>query len=578
MDNDINALINSQRNQELLRRLLSDPDSVDFVVRRSPFFENYIQQSDIAIAKVLSGRYLIAYATQEVFETIRSIFGSGFVSISSIVLGPLDRPSLEASGIIQVQEQPFLQLRGSGVLIGFVDTGIDYTLDCFRYEDGTSKIRYIYDMTAEGPPPPGYYMGVEYTQEQINAALASDDPFSIVPSTDTSGHGTYLASVAAGREVGDFVGAAPDAEIIAVKLSRARPYYLNLYSVPETQEYAYESSTVILGIEYILARSRELRRPVAICIALGSNFGSHDEFSIFAEYLSSVANLIGVCLCVAAGNESQARHHLQGVISSVGEIQNIDIKVGENAGDVLLSLWTDVADRVSVSIRSPTGELVGRLPAISGLTVRSDLVLERSSIVVAYYFPIEGTGGQLTSIKIIDATPGVWTITVYGDIILNGIFHCWLPMTGFVDPSVEFLAANPYYTVTVPSTLLGAITCGAFNTVQGSLYSQSSWGPTRTAHIDPDLVAPGVEVGGFFPYGYGSMDGTSVAAAITTGAGALMLEWGIVNGNDPAISSYQIRAYLIRGCTRTESRTYPNNQTGYGRLNLLQSFNLMRQI
>ncbi|HHT54435.1 MAG TPA: S8 family peptidase [Clostridiales bacterium] len=578
MNSNLNDYINSPENQELLSRLLLDPDTIDFVMRRNPFFENCVLQNDIAIAKVLGGRYLMAYTTQEMFESFRSILGSGVVSISSIVLGLLDRPSLEASGIIQVQEQPFLQLRGQGVLIGFVDTGIDYTLDCFKYEDGTSKIRYIYDLTAIGPPPPGYYVGVEYTQEQINAALASNDPYSIVPSFDTSGHGTYLASVAAGREVGDFVGAAPDAEIIAVKLRRARPFYLNHFSVPEDQEHAYESSDVMLGVDYILDRARQLQRPVAICIALGSNYGSHDEFSIFAEYLSSVANLNGVCLCVACGNESQARHHMQGVISSAGEIQNIDIRVGANAGDVYLSLWTEVADRVSVSVRSPTGELVGRIQSIAGLSVRSDLILERSSVLVSYFFPVEGTGGQLTVINILDATPGVWTVTVYGDIILNGVFHCWLPMTGFVDPSVEFLAANPYYSVTVPSTMLGAITCGAFNTLQGSFYSQSSWGPTRTANIDPDLVAPGVGVGGFFPYGYGSMDGTSVATAITTGACALMLQWGIINGNDPSMSSYQIRAYLIRGCTRTEARTYPNNQTGYGTLNLRQSFNLMRQI
>ncbi len=571
--------INSPENQRLLEELLNDPDTVDFVVRRTEFFDELVRNNpNIAIAQILAGRYALSYARQSVYQSIAASLGSGIISIASIVLGLLDRASLQSSGILQVHDQPYLELRGRGVLIGFVDTGIDYTLDCFKYEDGTSKIQYIFDQTAEGPHPEGFFVGTEYTNEQINAALRDPNPLTIVPEVDTSGHGTFLASVAAGREVGDSIGAAPDAEIIAVKLRKARPYYLRVYSVPANQENAFESSAVMVGIEYILKQARRLNRPVAICLGLGSNFGSHDAYSIFEEYLSGIANLVGVSLCVAAGNESQARHHAQGLITSTGGSYNMDIKAGENAGDIFLSIWSSAPDRMSVSIRSPTGEFISRLPARPGFQVVNRLVLENSSVAVTYLFPVEGTGGQFTLVKIIDATPGVWTVTVYGDLILNGVFHSWLPMTGFVDPSVEFLAANPYYTITVPGTMDGAITCGAYNSMTNSLYAKSSWGPSRTGGQYPDLVAPGVGVGGFYPYGAGTMDGTSIAAAITTGAAALMLQWGIVEGNDPAISTYQIRAYMIRGCNRSEALRYPNEQWGYGSLDLLQSFQLMREV
>ncbi len=576
MNSDI---INEAENQRLLEEILYDPDTVDFVIRRTEYFNELILNNpDIAVARILAGRYAIAYAREAAFKNIAASFGSGLISIGSIVLGLLDRASMQSSGILQVHEQPYLELRGRGVIVGIVDTGIDYTLDTFRYEDGTSKIQYIFDQTVEGPPPEGFYVGTEYTNEQINAALRSENPYDIVPEVDTSGHGTFLASIAAGREVGDFIGAAPDAELIVVKLRRARPYYLRLFSVPEDQEHAYESSAVMLGVEYILDRARRLNRPVAICLGLGSNFGSHDAFSIFEEYLSGVANLVGVSLCIAAGNESQARHHTQGFIPTTGGTYNIDVKAGENVGDIFISVWSSVSDRLSVSVSSPTGELVGRIPAKPGQQTIANLVLEDASVQVSYYFPVEGTGGQLTAIKLINATPGIWTITVYGDLILNGIFHSWLPLTGFVHPSVEYLAANPYYTVTVPSTMDGAITCGAYSTITNSLYALSSWGPSRTGDSVPDLVAPGVGVMGYYPYGRGTMDGTSVAAAITTGAAALMLQWGIVEKNDPAMSTYQIRAYLIRGCSRSEARTYPNEQWGYGVLNLLQSFQLMREI
>ncbi|MHB1153723.1 MAG: S8 family serine peptidase [Eubacteriales bacterium] len=133
--------------------------------------------------------------------------------------------------------------------------------------------------------------------------------------------------------------------------------------------------------------------------------------------------------------------------------------------------------------------------------------------------------------------------------------------------------------------MVGALCSGAYDSINNILYAQSSWGPTIMPRMSPDLVAPGVNVGGFyptgngtFPSGYGTMSGTSVAAAITAGACALMLEWGIVDGNDNAFSTNQIRAYLIRGCNRNPVITYPNSQLGYGTLNLFQTFRIMRGI
>lgn len=566
-------------NVAALQEFLYAPTTVDFVVRRSEFFDQFIKgNSRVIVTQTLAGMYAVCYATEDDFRAMIAYLGTNFVSSASVVLGPLDRPSLEAAGVIQAQQQPYLDLHGSGVIFGIVDSGIDYTLDVFRYEDGTSKIQAIYDQTIPGNPPEGFYIGTEYTNEQINAALKSSNPYDIVPQRDESGHGTFLASVGAGRAVGEFTGAAPDAEIIAVKVRRPRPFYLNYYSVPADQKDAFESSSVMVGVEFIIQKARQLKRPAVICLGIGTNTGAHDGLSLFEEYLYNISNLKGTCVCTSAGNETQARHHTQGKIPAKGETQNVDIRVGENAGDVFLTIWNNVSDRLAVSIRSPTGELVGRVPPRPGTSLETRLVLEDASVLVEYYFPLETSGGQLTVVKIINATPGIWTVIVEGDIILDGTFHSWLPITGFVSPTVEFLSATPYYTVTIPSTMYGSINSGAYNAEQDSLYVRSSWGPSRAEIIMPDLVSPGVGVGGYSPSGYTIMDGTSVAAAITAGACALMLEWGIVRGNDPSLSTYQIRAYLIRGCSRSESINYPNNQWGYGSLNLIQAFQMMREI
>lgn len=554
-------------------------DAVTFVLRKNAFIDQLLQNTPaIHTTQLLAGRYLVCYTDTVTFNNLISQFGSSFISYISLVLGLLDSANLSAAGIIQVQQQPYLDLRGQGVLMGFVDTGIDYTQSAFRYPDGTSKIQYLYDQTVDGPFPQGFFIGTEYTNTQINEALRNSDPYELVPQKDESGHGTFLASVAAGTASGDFIGAAPESELIVVKLRKASPFYLNWFAVPSWQQYAYESTDIMIGVEYIVKKARELDRPVVICIGLGTTFGAHDGFSIFEEYLSNIANLRGVCVCTAAGNESQARHHMQGTIAEKDATRNIDLKVGEDAGNVILGIWNTIADKISLSVRSPTGELVGRIPSRPGAFSRSNLILEKSAVQVEYYFPYESTGSQLSSVNIYNATPGIWTITLYGDIILDGTFHAWLPLTGFVSPTVELLSATPYYTVTCPSTMFGSISCGAYNSTTGSLYSDSSWGPTRLDRMAPDLVAPGVNVGGIFPTGPGTMSGTSVASAITAGACALMMQWGIVERNDISFSTYQIRAYLIRGCNRSPTMTYPNTQWGYGSLNLIQTFNLMREL
>ena len=557
------------------------PDTVDFVTRATDAFFEYAHKSDeIVVGQMLSGRYVLCYVKAENFYKLGEALGAAFVSSASVVLGLLDRPALEAAGVSQVHSQPYLNLKGRGVLVGFLDTGIDYTQEVFRYEDGASRIQYIYDQTAEGEPPSGFLLGREYSKADIDAALASADPYALVPERDESGHGTFLASVAAGRQTEEFTGAAPDAEIIAVKLRTARPFYRERYCVPPEQENAYESSAVMLGVEYILKKARELGRPVVICIGLGTNAGSHDGASVFEEYLGNVSIQKGVCLCAAAGNEAEARHHTGGVLQPGEKPGRIDLKVGDQAGDVYLGIWNTVADRLSVSVRSPSGELVGRVPARSGITPAADvkLVLEAARVQIEYHFPVEGSGGQLSIIRILGATPGIWTIQLHGDVLLSGQYHAWLPITGFVSPSVEFLSAAPDYTITSPASAVGVICCGAYDSAGKSLYAKSSRGPAWDGRILPDMVAPGVGVGGIYPYGPGLMSGTSAAAAVLAGVCALLLQWGDREGNDPSMSTYQIRAYLIRGCLRRPDMDYPNNQWGYGSVQLMQSFHLMREL
>lgn len=556
---------------------LYSEDIVDFFIRKGAYFERYIlEHPGLITSHTVNDTYTICYATIDAYQDMTRYMGSenGLPN----VLGLLGRAELEASGIIQIQQQPYLDLKGQDVLIGFLDTGIDYTKEVFQNSDGTSKIQFIYDQSMPGTPPEGFPIGVEYTNEQINAALASEAPTSMLPHVDEAGHGTFLASVSAGASQNDFIGAAPEAGIIMVKLKGAYPFMREHLFVPEEQNNAFEATSVMLGVEYILKKARELACPVVICVGVGSSYGSHDGSSPLEDYLFDISNIPGVCVCVAAGNESQAKHHYYNHFSRDRAPENIDIQVGQNAGNILVTITNRLSDIISVSVRSPTGELVKRVPAKPMFTQVTKLVLEESEVSVSYSFPIGGSGDQVTLVKIRNATPGLWTITAYGDFIIDGSIRAWLPMTGFIAPNVEFLSSTPYNTITFPATGLGPICCGAYNSVRNILYPPSSWGPTRIQNDVPDLLAPGYQIGGIYPNGFGYMSGTSCATAITAGACALLMQWGIVKGNDFGFSTPVVRAYLIRGCNRNELMIYPNNQWGFGMLNLTRTFYYMREL
>ncbi|WMJ84602.1 S8 family peptidase [Oscillospiraceae bacterium LTW-04] len=556
---------------------LYSEDIVDFFIRKGAYFERFIfEHPGFITSHTINDTYTICYATRDGYEEMARFMGSepGLPN----VLGLLGRSELEASGITQIQQQPYLDLKGQGVLIGFLDTGIDYTKDVFKKSDGTSKIEFIYDQSIPGTPPDGFPIGAEFTKEQINAALASESPQSVLPHIDDAGHGTFLASVAAGSAHGDFIGAAPEAGIIMVKLKKAYPFMREQLLIPEEQQNAFESTSVILGVEYIIKKARQLDCPVVICIGLGSNYDNHDGSSPLEDYLFDVSNIPGVCVCVAAGNESQAKHHYYNRFTRDKAPMNIDIQVGQNAGNILITITNRLSDIISVSVRSPTGELVKRVPAKPLLTQVTKLVLEKSEVSISYSFPVSSSGDQVTVVRIHNATPGLWTITAYGDFIIDGSIFAWLPMTGFISPNVEFLSSIPYNTITFPATGLGPICCGAYNSVRNILYPLSSWGPTRMQNDVPDLLAPGYQIGGIYPTGFGYMSGTSCSAAITAGASALLMQWGIVKGHDFGFCTPVIRAYLIRGCNRNELIVYPNNQWGFGMLNLTRTFYYMREL
>ena len=489
------------------------------------------------------------------------------------LLGLSDSQALEASGISVFHDYPYGALRGNGVLIGFVDTGIDYTNEFFKNADGTSRIVSIWDQTIPGNPPPEFGYGSTYSQEQLNEALRQSDPYSVVPTRDTNGHGTMLAGLAAGNDQSDraaYTGAAPDADIIMVKLRPASQLIRDVYMVNEGAV-AYQSNDILTGIQYLINRASILRQPIVICVALGDTFGPHNGTSVIEQYLEMTGLSNGVVTVVAVGNEANSGHHYRGELQPNSPV-NIELDVSENERGFLMALWANIASRIYVSFRSPLGQTIARVPIINRRSQMYRFNLEPTMIDVHYLYTDPFTGEEGIAIRFITPTPGIWTITAESDTTIDGTFHVWLQREGFMNAQTRFLEPNPNYTIQIPSTAEYIISVGAYDAVDNSIYVSSGRGPTRNNVIKPDIIAPGVNVeaprvgGGVMAY-----TGTSVAAAITAGAAALLLQWAILNGNLVELNTRIARGILIRGARRMENVVYPNNIEGYGRLDLINS-------
>ena len=528
----------------------------------------------IPIDKTFSAVYIPEYLVPE-----RSLDEYGY-KVFIRLFGLMDELSLEQSGVTRLRNVPGLNLRGQGVLIGIVDTGIDYTHPAFIKADGTSKIVSIWDQSIQGDnPPEGLYYGTEYTRNEINLALRSDNPLSIVPSTDEIGHGTFLAGIAAGNEdfANDFSGVVPDAELIVVKLKPPKKSIRDFYLVPQ-DVICYQENDIMLGVKYLLDTAAKYNRPISICIGLGTSQGSHDVSDALSAYLSSIAQLENIAVSIAAGNEGNSRHHYEGIMPVGTDVDNIELNIGPNEPGLYFEIWGDIPNTFGVGITSPGGEVV---PVIAPrINERREVSFIFETTTVNIYFQLVGSrsGSQLVIVRFQKPTEGIWRITITKtDRTLPLRFNIWLPINSFIGPDTFFISSTPYTTLTDPANSIIPIVATAYDISNDSLYINASRGFTRAERISPTLAAPGVNIiGPSLWNGYTTMSGTSVAAAHTTGIAAMMQEWGVVRGTLDHMDGTDVKNLLLRGAIREPTRTYPSREWGFGIVNIYGTFESLR--
>lgn len=460
-----------------------------------------------------------------------------------------------ASCIPPVQRPPY-NLTGRGVLVGIIDSGIDYANPVFRNADGTTRIRNLWDQSLSENPPEGYVIGTEYTSEQINEALRQptmQERRQIVPSQDLSGHGTAVAGVAAGNS-DDYRGVAYESELIVVKLGIPK-----LDGFPRTTE-------LMQGIDYVVRKALEYQMPVAINISFGNTYGAHDGNSLLEQFIQDIANRWKSVICIGTGNEGNTAGHTSGVLSESEEVI-IELAVQENETALNVQIWKAYYDVMDISLESPSGVRVGPIQEILG---SQRFRVGQTELLLYYGEPSPYTIDQEIYIDFLPRTDyissGIWRIILTPREIISGNYALWLPSENVLNEGTGFLFPSVQGTLTIPSTAFRTIGIGAYNS-QTMTYADFS-GRGSGARIKPDLVAPGVDILAPIPGGgFGEFSGTSFATPFVTGSSALLMQWGIVVGNDPFLYGEKVRAYFQRGAREILGfEEYPNQVVGYGAL------------
>ncbi|WP_346870077.1 S8 family peptidase [Clostridium sp. UBA5119] len=455
-------------------------------------------------------------------------------------------PSNRASCITEVNTN--YGLEGEGVLIGFIDSGIDYVNQSFRLENGDTRIDFIYDL---------YENRRIYTREEINAALRSPDPYSLVPHFDRAGHGTHVAGIACagGNIPRRFYGVAPRSSIAMVKMTR------------EIGGQGAKSTQLMRGIKFLIDRAYELNKPLVINISFSTNDGAHTGNSLLEQYIEIVSTVQRVNIVVAAGNEGDRAHHVGGEL--VGE-QEIRFNVGIDERLLIIQLFKSFLKDIDLNLISPSGNSSGELRLTNALnqgrignteyivfnTGPTPFSIDGEIIIV-----LSGVGEETIA-------SGIWTMNMTTNENVLGSYDMWLPIAEGLNIATRFLRPSTSNTVGIPGTVADVITVGSYNFINSTISPFSGRGNEELNPVKPDLVAPGENIESSTPGGgFEPRSGTSMATPHVAGACGLLMEFGIVRGNDPYLYGERSKYFLLKGANRSRIDVqYPNNSWGYGTL------------
>lgn len=566
------------------KNFYNDKNYISFVVAYDGDIQKEIDDiKDASIFFIDDNFAILSIKLQNYMETIRSIKSIIYIELNGIYT--LGKSPVEDSKAPIFHINPSLNLRGSGVVVAIVDTGIDYLNNEFMREDETTRILRIWDQTIDsGKTPDGFISGSEYTEEDINKAIQAQkqgqNPYDIVPSKDDYGHGTKMAGIVGARGINrEIVGVAPDCEFIIIKLQEAAKEYVDFYYA-KGDKAKYRNTDIIMALKYLYELSFTLNKPMIIYLPLGSNLGDHAGASILERYVDTkISGRNSLFVVTSTGNQGNTDTHTSGRIKSNGDSQIIELNCGKEQQGLVLQIYAQRPSKIKLGILSPSGEIFENTNPRKTKHILIDdsptwkFIYEGTRVQVTYDSPDEFTGDEKFVIKMDGVTEGVWRFILTGNNIVDGKYYAWILQRELLAEDTRFLNPSPYTTLTIPGTAKTIINTSYYNQNNGAIVSESGRGYTTKDYIQPIITAGGINAITTKPGGGTiTMSGASVAGAILAGCCALILQWAVVDGNDPQMYATKLQAYIIRGARKREGDTYPNRQWGYGILDMQEIF------
>ena len=547
--------------------IIPDTNLWELIVKFHGSLDRIREELGISVVELMNG-YAVLIMPENLIDRLSDYEEIEFIEMPKRLYYEVNE-GRTASCINPLQTSTY-NLFGEGVLVAVIDSGIDYSHPDFINDDGTTRIDVLWDQTIPGNPPEGYDLGTLYTSEQINEALQAPMPqrMEIVPSTDLSGHGTHVTGIAAGNgraSNGLYRGVASLSRLVIVKLGSSVGE-----SFPRTTQ-------LMQGLDYVMRYAIEMGMPIAINISFGNNYGAHNGTTLLESFVNDIAETWKANIIIGTGNEGASGNHASGILR-MGASHVVELAVSEFEFSLNIQIWKNYFDHFDIVITAPNGTRVGPIPRILGT---QQFTIAQTQILVYYGDPTPYNAQQEIYIELIPTgtyiNSGIWRFELVPQRIVVGNFDMWLPAGGAKNPATRFLLPSEYTTLTIPSTAYRAITVGAYNAYTDSYAPFSGRGYTRNMEIKPDLVAPGVNINSCAPGGgYAIRSGTSMATPFVTGSAALLMQWGIVEGNDPFLYGEKMKAYLINGARHLRIETvYPNRTLGYGALCLENTFRYM---
>jgi len=563
------------------KNIFADTNYYHYIVQYQGNIEEEVSKQPGYYVTIINNKYAIVSADRELDLNIQGPIFSSILYVAATDIFTLEEISpIEASQANFLQLKLPLNLTGKGVNVAIIDTGIDYLNEEFVKVNGETRIEYIWDQTINNIEKNENSLvpfGTVYTknniQEAINAFKEGKSPYEIVQTKDEIGHGTNMAGIigATGKNP-NLKGVVPNCDFVVIKLIENVTYKKRFnIKIP-----IFDIVSIFSALEFLYKYSLINNKPIVIYFPLGSNLGSHKGNGFLEQYMDLISSNSGIAIVSGSGNEGASETHTSGIIAQVKESRSIQLYISPEQKNIVIDIWIDSPNIMSLSIVSPAGENTGGVSATINTVETYSFVFEKTSIKINNYLPEVNTGDQLIRINFFDIKEGIWKLRLTGESILDGKFNAWIPQEGVSIGGTKFISSDVYGTIMNPGTSEYVITAAAYNQNNNNILSYSG-----VAFLDDyinrvDIAAGGVNALTVAPNNTTAIvNGTSVSAAVVTGACAMLFQWGIVDGNAPNIYSQTIKAYMARGTVQRSGDVYPNPQWGYGILDILKMFQNM---